>query len=54
MHNVSLTLKNGESKEFVAEIEVTERGYKFTNREGTSIEIYKELIQEITVEKILI
>lgn len=50
MDKIYLTIRNSGSYEFVGEIEDTGRCYKFTRADGSGMEVYKNMIEELRVE----
>lgn len=46
-----LKVKGHEEKTFMAEVEQTRKGYKFTMPDGSGAEIYGNLIEELEIEQ---
>ena len=48
---IRLKVKGHEEKTFMAEVEQTRQGYKFTMPDGSGIEIYGNLIEKLEIEQ---
>lgn len=48
---VCLKVKGQEEQVFMAEIEQTQKGYKFIMPDGSGMEIYRDFIEKIEVEQ---
>lgn len=51
MNKIYLTVRNYRSLEFVGEVEDRGKSYKFTKADGSGMEVYKDMIEDLRIER---